>query len=119
MCPNFMDKRINQLHYEAAPVLEAATIHVSTVIGTILHELLEEKPMSAVDLHTVEPCLNGVSGGTPEVFNDMWYLIYRQAPRFGIHYASLIVGCYRLVRAGDRPLFTRLDFCFVYTISKF
>jgi hypothetical protein len=41
--------------------------------------------MCAMDLHTVEPCLNGVSGGTPEVFNDMRYLIYPHAPSFGGH----------------------------------
>jgi hypothetical protein len=68
-----------------------------------------------VDLHTIEPRLNGVSGGTPEVFDDMSYLIYLESPGFGVDDASLGVGGYSLVGAGDRSWLIRLDFCFGYT----
>jgi hypothetical protein len=100
-------------------VLKVAAIHVGAVIGAIFHELLEEKPVCRVDLHTVETCLDGIPGCTPEVIDNTRYLIYLQSPGFGIHYASLGVRGYSLVSAGDRHMSIGLNTCFVYTISKF
>jgi hypothetical protein len=68
-----------------------------------------------VDLHAIEPCLNGVSGSAPKVFDDTSYLIYPQSPRFGVDDAGLGVGGYSLVGARDRRRLIRLDFCFGYT----
>jgi hypothetical protein len=111
VCSNLVDNGVDDLYREAAPVLQAPAILIGAIVSTVLHKLLEEETVRAVDLDAVEPGLNRVPCGTPEIIDDRRDLVWLQPAWLGEHGAGLGVWGELLVCARDGRLTVWLEIC--------